>query len=92
MNKSKENISQKIIGIMINTRYCRLIKVYYMFFKNLQKLQKSDSDIMNGQFMNTLFHTINYYNKVLIQYIYLYYTKNDLIKIGESILDYIQFF
>ena len=90
-NKSKENISQKIIGIMINTRYCRLIKVYYMFFKNLQKLQKSDSNIMNGQFMNTLFHTINYYNKVLIQYIYLCYSKNDLVKIGESILDYIQF-
>jgi len=68
-----------------------LIKVYYMFFKNLQKLQNSDSNIMNGQFMNTLFHTINYYNKIQIQYIYLCYSKNDLVKIGESILDYIQF-
>jgi len=91
MNKSKENLSKKTIGIMINTRYCRLIKVYYMFFKNLQKLQKANINIMNGQFMNTLYHTINYYNKILIQYIYLSYAKNDLIKIGESILDYIEF-
>ena len=36
-------------------------------------------------------HTINYYHKILIQYIYLSYVKNDLIKIGESILDYIEF-
>ena len=62
-----------------------------MFFKNLQKLQKANINIMNGQFMNTLYHTINYYNKILIQYIYLSYAKNDLIKIGESILDYIEF-
>ena len=41
--------------------------------------------------MNTSFHTINYFNKILIQYIYLSYAKNDLIIIVESILDYIEF-
>ena len=41
--------------------------------------------------MHTKFHTINYYHKVIIQYIYLCYLSNDLIKIGESILDYIEF-
>ena len=41
--------------------------------------------------MNTLFHDINYYHKILIQYIYLSFVKNDLVKIGESILDYIEF-
>ena len=41
--------------------------------------------------MHTSYHTINYYHKILIQYIYLCYTSNDLIKIGESILDYIEF-
>ena len=46
---------------------------------------------INGLFMNTAFHTIDYYHKILIQYIYLSYVKNDLIKIGESILDYIEF-
>ena len=94
LNNSKENFSQKIIGILINTRYCRLIHAYYMFFKNLQKLQKlkkSNDDIINGQFMNTFFHTINYYHKTIIQYIYLSFVKNDLVKIGESILDYIEF-
>ena len=58
--------------------------------KKLQ-LQKSNDDIINGQFMNTLFHTINYYHKILIQFIYLSYVKGDLVKIGESILDYIEF-
>ena len=41
--------------------------------------------------MNTKFHTINYYHKILIQYIFLSYVKNDLVKIGESILDYLEF-
>ena len=92
LNNAKNNFSQKIIGILINTRYCRLIHVYYMFFKNLQKLQKLNKNInITEQFMNKLFHSINYYHKILIQYIYLSYTKNDLIKIGESILDYVEF-
>ena len=41
--------------------------------------------------MNTSYHTINYYHKTIIQYIYLSYVKNDLVKIGESVLDYIEF-
>ena len=91
IKNSKNYFSQKLIGTLINTRYCRLIYVYYMFFKKLQKLKKSDKDNMNGQFMNTSFHTINYYHKIIIQFIYLCYIKNDLIKIGESILDYLEF-
>ena len=75
-NSIKEDFSQKEIGILINSRYCRLIYVYYKFFKNLQKLQESNGEI-KGQFMNTLFHTINYYHKVIIQFIFLSYAKND---------------
>ena len=41
--------------------------------------------------MHTSYHTINYYHKIIIQYIFLCYSSNDLIKIGESILDYIEF-
>ena len=62
-----------------------------MFFKNMQKIHKSNPDIINGQFMNTVFHTIDYYHKIIIQFIFLSYVKNDLIKIGESILDYLEF-
>ena len=91
MNNSKDNFSQKTIGILINSRYGKLIHAYYMFFKNLQKLYKSNNNIINGQFMNTSFHTINYHHKIIIQFIYLSFIKNDLIKIGESILDYIEF-
>ena len=87
-NNSRENFSQKIIGILINSRYCKLINVYFKFFS---VVQKSNIEMLSGQFMNTYFHTINYYHKILIQYIYLSYVKNDLVKIGESILDYIEF-
>ena len=90
-NNAKDNFSKKIIGILINTRYCRLIHAYYMFFKNISKLKKANDNNINGQFMNTLYHTINYYHKVLIQFIFLSFSKNDLVKIGESILDYIEF-
>ena len=62
-----------------------------MFFKNMQKLLKINNDSIKGQFMNTKFHTINYYHKIIIQFIYLSFTKNDLVKIGESILNYIEF-
>ena len=48
-------------------------------------------EIQEGQFMNTYYHTIDFYHKIIIQYIYLSYVKNDMIKIGESILDYIEF-
>ena len=91
INNSKKTFSKKIIGIMINTRYCRLIYALYMFFNNIQKQKKSNNNNINGQFMNTSYHTINYYHKIIIQYIYLSYVKNDLIKIGESILDYLEF-
>ena len=87
-NSSRDNFSQKVIGILINSRYCKLINVYFHFFSFMQK---SNIELLNGQFMNTNFHTINYYHKIIIQYIYLSYVKNDLIKIGESILDYIEF-
>ena len=87
-NSSRDNFSQKIIGILINSRYCKLINVYFQFFSFMRK---SNIELLSGQFMNTNFHTINYYHKIIIQYIYLSYVKNDLIKIGESILDYIEF-
>ena len=90
-SNTSDIFSQKVIGILINTRYCRLIHAYYKFFKGMQKLHKIGHDIQEGQFMNTYFHTINFYHKIIIQYIYLSYVKNDLIKIGESILDYIEF-
>ena len=90
-NNKKENFSQKTVGIFINIRYERLIYAYYKFFKGMKKLKKMNNDRINGQFMNTYFHNINYYHKIIIQYIYLSYLKNDLIKIGESILDYLEF-
>ena len=86
-----DNFSRKIIGVLINTRYCRLIYAYYKFFKALRKLEIIDNNDIKGQYINANFHNINYYHKILIQYIYLSYIKNDLIKIGESILDYIEF-
>ena len=93
INNSKNNFSQQLIGALINTRYNKLIQAYYTFFKNLQKIQKlnNDNNVINEQFMNTSFHTINYYHKILIQFIYLSSVKNDLIKIGESILNYLEF-
>ena len=91
MKNSKSNFSQKKIGILINVRYCRLIHAYYKFFKNLKKLKSLGDETMTGQFMSKKFHTINYYHKVLIQFIYLSFVKKDLIKIGESIIDYIGF-
>ena len=88
LNNSKNNFSQKIIGILINSRYNKLIHVYFRFFSLIQKL---NDKVLDGLFINTYFHNINYYHKILIQYIYLCFVKNDLVKIGESILDYIEF-
>ena len=87
-NNIKTNFSQKIIGILINSRYNKLINVYFRFFRLIQKL---NIKALSGLFMNTTFHNINYYHKIIIQYIYLCFVKNDLVKIGESILDYIEF-
>ena len=94
--KRNKNIiySQKIIGDLINNRYSKLIYSYYKFFKGLKKLHKlkdNNTEKIKEQFMNSYFHNINYYHKIIIQYIYLSFIKNDLIKIGESILDYIEF-
>jgi hypothetical protein len=46
---------------------------------------------LSGLFLHKYYHTVNYYHKILIQYIFLCFTSNDLIKIGESMLDYIEF-
>ena len=86
----KVNFSQKIIEILINSRYNKLIIIYLKFFSFIQK-NNSNNEKLSECFMHTQFHTINYYHKILIQYIYLCYLSNDLVKIGESILDYIEF-
>ena len=91
INNSKEEFSTKTIGILINIRYCRLIHAYFKFFQNMKKMNKLNEKIIVEQFMNTSFHTITYFHKTIIQYIYLSFFKNDLVKIGESILDYIEF-
>ena len=89
-NKKHKNFSQRIIGILINARYNKLIHIYYKFFGYIQK-SNFNYEKLNGCFMHTNFHTINYYHKILIQYVYLCFVSNDLVKIGESILDYIEF-
>ena len=89
-NKHRKNFSQKTIGVLINSRYNKLIHIYFKFFSYIQK-SNYNYEKLNGWFMHTNFHTINYYHKILIQYIYLCFISNDLVKIGESILDYIEF-
>ena len=89
-NKNHKNFSQKIIGVLINSRYNKLIHIYFKFFSYIQK-SNYNYDKLNGWFMHTRFHTINFYHKILIQYIYLCFVSNDLVKIGESILDYLEF-
>ena len=85
------SFSLKDIGILINTRYTKLIHAYYEFFKGIKKLKKLNNGEIDGLFMDTYYHSLFYYHKTIIQYIYLSYVKNDLIKIGESILDYLEF-
>ena len=85
-----KKISQNFIEILINSRYNKLINFYYKFFSSIQK-SNYNCEKFGGFFANTNFHTINNYHKVLIQYIYLCFVSNDLVKIGESILDYIEF-
>ena len=84
------NFPQKTIGILINSRYNKLIHIYFKFFAFIQK-NNTNYEKLSGYFMHTKFHSINYYHKILIQYIYLCFLSNDLVKIGESILDYIEF-
>ena len=85
-----KKISQNFIEILINARYNKLINFYYKFFSSIQK-SNYNYEKFSGFFANTSFHTISNYHKVLIQYIYLCFISNDLVKIGESILDYIEF-
>ena len=40
LDDARDNFSQKLIGILINTRYVRLIHAYYIYFKNIQKSKK----------------------------------------------------
>ena len=89
-NKHHKNFSQKTIGVLINSRYNKLIHIYFKFFSYIQK-SNYNYEKLNGWFMHTNFHTINYYHKILIQYVYLCFISNDSVKIGESILDYIEF-
>ena len=89
-NSKHKNFSQKIIGILINSRYNKLIHIYFKFFGFIQK-SNYNYEKLSGYFMHTNFHTINYYHKIIIQYVYLCFVSNDLVKIGESILDYIEF-
>ena len=89
-NSKHKNFSQKIIGTLINSRYNKLIHIYFKFFGHIQK-SNYNYEKLSGFFMHTNFHTINYYHKILIQYVYLCFISNDLVKIGESILDYIEF-
>ena len=89
-NSKHKNFSQKIIGILINSRYNKLIHIYFKFFGFIQK-SDYNYEKLSGCFMHTEFHTINYYHKIIIQYVYLCFVSNDLVKIGESILDYLEF-
>ena len=89
-NSKHKNFSQKVIGILINSRYNKLINIYFRFFSFIQK-SNYNYEKLSGYFMHTNYHTINYYHKTIIQYVYLCFVSNDLVKIGESILDYIEF-
>ena len=89
-NSSHKTYSQKAIGNLINNRYNKLIQIYFSFFSMLKKSKRKYEDL-SGLYLNTQYHTISYFHKILIQYVYLCYVSNDLIKIGESILDYIEF-
>ena len=89
-NSFHKSFSQRVISNLINNRYNKLIHIYFKFFSFLQKSNRRYEDL-SGLFMHTSYHTIDYYHKIIIQYIFLCYSSNDLIKIGESILDYIEF-
>ncbi len=73
------SFSQRVLSNIINNRYNKLIHFYYKFFFILQKNDKKYEELC--LFMHKSFHTINYYHKVIIQYIYLCYASNDLIRI-----------
>ena len=90
INNSHNTFSQKEIHKYINERYNKLIFIYYKFFSMIKKSDNIYKDL-NGLFLHKYYHTINFYHKTLIEYIFLCFTSSDLIKTGESILDYIEF-
>ena len=90
MTGHHKKISQNFIETLINSRYNKLINFYYKFFSWIKKFNYN-YEKLGGLYAHTDFHTINYYHKILIQYIYLCFVSNDLVKIGESILDYVEF-
>ena len=90
INNSHNTFSQKEIHKYINERYNKLIFIYYKFFSMIKKSDNISQDL-NGLFLHKDYHTINFYHKILIQYIFLCFTSSDIIKTGESILDYIEF-
>ena len=89
-NNSHTTFSQKEIHKYINERYNKLVFIYFKFFSMIKK-SSNIYDELNGLFLHKYYHTINYYHKILIQYIFLCFASSDLIKIGESMLDYIEF-
>ena len=89
-NNSHNTFSQKEIHKYINERYNKLVLIYYKFFSMIKKSNNLHEEL-SGLFLHKHYHTINYYHKILIQYIFLCYASSDLIKIGESMLDYIEF-
>ena len=89
-NNFKTTVPRFIIERLINERYNKLIYVYSKFFSLMRKANNHNKIIVDI-YSHKTYHTINYYHKILIQYIYLCFESNDLIKIGESILDYIEF-
>ena len=89
-NNSHNTFPQKEIHKFINERYNKLVFIYSKFFSMIKKSDNLELEL-SGLFLHKYYHTISYYHKILIQYIFLCYASNDLIKIGESILDYIEF-
>ena len=85
-----KKISQNFIETLINSRYNKLIYFYYKFFSSIQKSNYNYEKLF-GCFTETNYHTIDNYHRILMQYIYLCFISNDLVKIGESILDYLEF-
>ena len=89
-NNSYDTFQKSALEKLINERYNKLIYVYYKFFSLMRKANNKNINV-EDIYSHKIYHTINNYHKIVIQYIYLCYVSNDLIKIGESILDYIEF-
>lgn len=83
-------LPQKEINKLINKRYNKLIYIYYRFFALLSKSHRKAQDL-EGLYLHTKYHSVYYFQKILVQYVHLCHSSNDLIKIGEAILEYIHF-